>query len=318
MRSDAFFFLGILLFIFVVWVASGGPSRPISFSGPYLKPITTTGTKAEAYGTLPDITLGSSERGISGSIGGIKDSLDELREQAREVSDFGEASPYRGLVTISHSTGGVKSNFANREYITLQAGNKLKEELNISGWRLVSGATNAYGTIPNGVTVPKSGSVNVSSPIVIKKGDKVIVNSGRAPTGISFRENSCTGYFEEFQDFTPELSLSCPLPKNDFDNFYPGNPQSDDGDECLERVEKVYGRCEMATSTPRGVSSECKTFLSKYVNYNGCVLMHGADDNFASRTWRVFLGSKTHLWKDERETIKLIDREGKVVDVFAY
>jgi hypothetical protein len=319
MKSDAFFFIGIFLFIFVVWVASGGPSRPISFSGPYLKPITDTGTRAEAYGVLPEIKLGSAERSVSGSVGGIRDSLSELRDQVEELQELGEPSPYRDMVTIQHSTSGVRSNFAAREYITLSVGNKAKEPINISGWRLVSGASGSYGTIPNGTSVATAGSVNLAEAIMVSKGDKVIVNSGRAPTGISFKENVCTGYFEEYQDFHPSLQLSCPTPEKDFDEFYPGNPQSEGGDECLEYIEDTnFDRCEMATSTPRGVSSACKTYLTKYINYNGCVLMHGADENFTSRTWRVFLGAKGHLWKDDRETIRLLDREGRVVDVFAY
>lgn len=319
MRSDAFFFIGIFLFIFVVWVASGGPDRPISFTGPYLKPITNTGTRAEAYGTLPEINLGSAERGVSGSVGGIRDSLAELRDQVEELNELGEPSPYRGMITIQHSTTGVRSNFPAREYITLSVGSKAKEPITISGWRLVSGASGSYGTIPNGTAVPKSGSVNIAEPIVVSRGDKIIVNSGRAPTGISFRENICIGYFEEYQNFYPELPQSCPSPEKDFDAFYPGNPQSDDGDECLTHIEDTnFDRCEMATSTPRGVSSACKSYFSKYINYNGCVLMHAADKNFAGRTWRVYLNARAHLWKDDRETIRLLDREGRVVDVFAY
>ena len=44
MRSDLFLFIGILVFLFVVWVASGGPHRPLSFAGPTIAPLPTTGT----------------------------------------------------------------------------------------------------------------------------------------------------------------------------------------------------------------------------------------------------------------------------------
>src|SRR5665811_2252287 len=33
---DAWFFIGIFVFIFLIWIATGGPLHPIAFTGPHL------------------------------------------------------------------------------------------------------------------------------------------------------------------------------------------------------------------------------------------------------------------------------------------
>ena len=52
MKNDALFFAGILLIIFVTWVATGGPSRPVSWAGPFLTPLGPGQTGGEGYGAL--------------------------------------------------------------------------------------------------------------------------------------------------------------------------------------------------------------------------------------------------------------------------
>ena len=33
---DAWFFIGVFVFIFLIWIATGGPLHPIAFTGPKL------------------------------------------------------------------------------------------------------------------------------------------------------------------------------------------------------------------------------------------------------------------------------------------
>ena len=50
MRSEFLFFLAMLVVFFVLWLAGGGPSKPISFAGPYITPITNVDQTQVGYG----------------------------------------------------------------------------------------------------------------------------------------------------------------------------------------------------------------------------------------------------------------------------
>lgn len=321
MQGDAFFFLGILLFIFVAWVATGGPERPISFAGPYLTPVTTYGDRSEGYGTLPELRLGDRDRSMgSGSKSGtgtslrdIKESLDELQRDARETIALGDASPYRGTVTLRNTD--AKKTSAREEAVSIHVSSRAEGAISITGWRLESTVTGSWGVIPSGTEIPRTGSVNQTVPIRIAPGDKAVIVSGRSPIGVSFRENACMPYLEERQDFHPSLPGSCPALSGDYDRLYAGNSRADD--ECYDYVRSL-DRCEAVTRAPGHLSDECEAFVETYSGYNGCILAHGADRNFLGDTWRVYLGSSRQLWKEDRETIRLLDANGKTVDVLSY
>src|SRR5882757_1001106 len=103
MQTDLLFFIAVFIFIFVVWVATGGPDRPISFAGPYLYPIETTGVKATAYGTPREVDTTTKSGSIGASLSDTQQTLDELRKQVADSRTFGDSSPYRNQVTIEHS-----------------------------------------------------------------------------------------------------------------------------------------------------------------------------------------------------------------------
>jgi hypothetical protein len=66
------------------------------------------------------------------------------------------------------------------------------------------------------------------------------------------------------------------------------------------------------------MSSACENYLRTKVSYDGCVAMHQYDDDFYEDEWRVFLGSRASLWGDNHDTIRLLDRQGRTIDVFTY
>jgi hypothetical protein len=50
MQSEGAFFLVLLGFLFILWVYTGGSSKPISYSGLYITPITGLGQTQVGYG----------------------------------------------------------------------------------------------------------------------------------------------------------------------------------------------------------------------------------------------------------------------------
>lgn len=293
--SDLLLFVGIFLLFFLVWVAGGGPSRPISFAGPYLRPISGPGTGAEAYGD-------------PGAYGGFSTGISIGGWGANITAPAGSSESAR-LASLVPDPYGAKESDEDQEYVTLIASGDVSTE----GWKLVSQKTGKGALFPQGATVPQAGRVNVLSPIQLSAGDTVTIVTGRSPIGMSFRENKCTGYFEERQDFRPPLPQSCPTSYQELDRFYDG----DDEEACLSYARTVP-YCSSAASAPSNVSSSCEEFVEDYLNYEGCVDAHENDSDFRGRTWRVFLGSRDELWRKDGETILLLDAQGKVVSQLSY
>ncbi len=217
MQSDAFFFGGVILFFFVLWLATGGPTKPISFAGPYITPIESPDSVQVGYGDT-GASSGSSQD-VRSSLSDAQYKLQQLQAQATSIQSFGTPSPYRGQVTISHS-GGASGSTPDTEYVTIQAAYDAKSDITISGWRLVSAATGNSATIPNGSQLLRTGDVNGASPVVLHPGDTAIISSGESPVGASFRENECVGYLTQHQTFVPSLSRNCPSPRDEFAKHY--------------------------------------------------------------------------------------------------
>lgn len=54
------------------------------------------------------------------------------------------------------------------------------------------------------------------------------------------------------------------------------------------------------------------------LEYEECVRARMHEEDFYGNTWRIYLGRDTGLWRTRNETIRLLDREGRPVDVYAY
>ncbi len=314
MEHDAWFFVGVFAFIFLIWIATGGPTNPLAFTGPRLAQPGVLG--GGTYLSLPSspFTVGGSNVSLPGSSqGGGTVSNQALPTITGGI--FGSPSVYRGLVTMSHSVNGAGSSDPVNESIELRASYNSGVPINISGWTIVSEATGATSVIPKGTEVPTSGVVNAIQDIVLSPGKRAIIVSGRSPIGASFRENKCIGYFSTFQKFSPSLPQNCPVPADELPALYGSNYIRDVA--CIEYVNKL-SRCQVTLSPPVGLSGSCQAFLVKYLNYNGCVETHKNDANFMGDTWRLYLGRSTSMWRTKHEIVKLVDTLGNTVDAFSY
>ncbi len=316
---DAWPFIGIFAFMFLLWLATGGPSRPLSFSGPTLALPGALG--GGTYLSLPkspyQIKDGSGSRF---SVGADRTTSSEVGGVA-----FGTPSVHRGTMRMSHhivlgdledpDDTDSEERDPETEYVQISLSSNADGPVTISGWTLRSEATGETATIPGGADVLRAGVVNQALPIVLQPGERAFIVSGRSPLGISFQENKCIGYFSYFQSFSPSLPGSCPLPETELQTYYRGNYIQDP--ECIEYVDEV-DRCEIINRAPSRLSNACRSFLTSYLTYNGCVDAHRADADFSERTWRIYLGRKDTLWRTEHEVVKLLDAEGKTVDAFTY
>lgn len=299
--KDLFIFFGLIVLLFIVWVILGGPSN------------------------APDRSLGvSSINSPSDSRGG-----DERRSTSNDGFFLeGDASPYQDL--ISFSGGSPQRRLVPEEYVRIRSSSSLENPVNITGWRIESVITGNYGTIPGATAFPAQGVVNSATPLMLGPSQTVVVNSGRSPLGVSFRDNQCVGYLDPRDRFDPRLSSQCPDPEREFETFGfpPAETRDEDYEDCREYIDRYIDRCEIDREEIDEkdedidllpLPDQCVTFIREELTYPGCVANHRSDENFFENEWRVFLGAgAAELWREDDEILRLLDAQGRVVDVWQY
>ncbi|HEY4500760.1 MAG TPA: hypothetical protein VJI70_00610 [Candidatus Paceibacterota bacterium] len=312
---DAWFFIGVFVFIFLIWIATGGPLHPIAFTGPRLAQPGALG--GGTYLQLPRAPygVGGSNVSLPGSSSG-ESSQGNSETSLIGGSVLGPLSPYRNIVRMNHYISSAGSSDPGNEYIEISVAQNAGFPVDLSGWSLVSDATGNVAKIPRGTEVPRSGTINESENIVLAPGTRATIISGRSPIGASFRENKCIGYFSSFQKFSPPLPQNCPLPSSELSSFYGAGYARDPS--CIDYVNNKLSRCQVMLSPPVSVSNSCQNFMVKYLNYNGCVDAHKNDTDFMGDTWRIYLNRTASMWRANREVVKLLDINGKTVDAFSY
>jgi len=333
MRGEFLFFLAMIVVFFVLWLAGGGPTKPISFAGPYITPITNVDQTQVGYstgggwvsginvqGSLPGITQTQARNDLSSA----EYKFFDLQQQVKDLKLFGTASPYKGQVRITG--GNFSTTDPDQEYVTIQVLSSAPGDITLTGWRLVSVATGFGETIGTGTELPTAGWISNDAPIVLHPGDQVYVVTGESPVGGSFKENMCSGYLGFTQSFYPPVAKRCPSASEEFKKYFEGNSLQDD--KCY-RLTQNANVCEVPNDSPP-ISSYCLALIDKHLTYNGCVATHKYDARFYTGTWRVFFGrtelTRTHieksiygeLWRSSREGVKLLDANGLTVDLYTY
>lgn len=313
---DAWFFIGVFIFIFLIWIATGGPLHPIAFTGPKLSLPGALG--GGTYLSFPRAPSGINGTDISlpGSSSGSGSSYSQNPLPVFVGgSVFGTPSTYRSIVSMNHSVSGAGSTDPKNEYVELSVSSDAGIPVDISGWSLSSDATGASVAIPKGTETPASGLVNDAQDIILSPGDRAILISGQSPIGGSFRENKCIGYFSTFQKFYPALPQNCPTPSSELSASYGAGYLRDAA--CVDYI-STLSRCQAVLTPPSTATGACQSFVVQYLNYNGCVAAHRGDTDFTGTTWHVYLGRTNSMWRTTHELVKLLDINGKTVDAFSY
>lgn len=155
MKADALFVLSMLLFVFVAWIATGGPSRPIATAGPWITPVTRSGEESQGYRTLAPsnpINVGSYPRQVS--TGGGTTTI------SSGPSKYVRGTTANSPVYLEHSIVGPAHGNPNQEYISIV--NTGTESVTLTGWRITSKATGATVIIPT-LSVKAKGRATVVS-----------------------------------------------------------------------------------------------------------------------------------------------------------
>lgn len=236
------------------------------------------------------------------------------RENLKGGVPFGrENSPFRDRIFITRIEGARRDEPA-KEYISIKAASGNKIPTIISGLRLSSGRNpEKLIAIPQGVTLPYAGIISSVETISLQPNEEAIIISGRSPIGASFKVNKCSGYLGNLQLFNPLLPASCPSAIETLSRT--GSAVATG--KCAGYAQNLP-LCTTVSEVPATIESSCRARLLSVLNYNGCVNAHRYDNDFFLPEWRVYLGEEKELWNNEKEIVKILDRNNEIIDAVKY
>lgn len=302
-QQDLLIVILLMVALGVAWYYTGGTQNDLARTNPLFS-LPGSGPNAPAY-TVPGVKITPPQTS------GVDDQAPTTITNHLGTSEE-YPSPYAKYVVLEE--GNARSG-SDSEYLIIRVLSGAAKPVVMTGWKLESTATGLSASIPQAATLPFLGGVNSPSPVSMGPNQTAYVVTGRSPNGTSFRTNSCTGYFEQFQNFTPALRLECPSPTEESEKFFtPGSLT----DECYDIV-RTLPRCTLVVqSIPGSAGAACEQFVSSMLSYNGCINAHKNDAKFYKDDWYLFLGRDQELWRSRSERIRLVDESGKVVDVVSY
>jgi len=225
--------------------------------------------------------------------------------------------PLKGKISFSYDRstyyGAGDKDHANQEYLSIKTEQNITDKIRITGLIIRSAASGIKVEIGQGAYLYFSGQINSGQDIYLNANETAHIITGRSPLGISFRVNKCLGYLSKNQSFTPYLYSNCPAIQ---DEPVPTAPNQLN-DKCLDYIQ-YFPACTTFTTGKLELSPECNNFLIEKANYSYCSQTHKNDKDFYSADWRIYLLRDETIWKDKRETIELLDQNGKLIDSISY
>lgn len=333
-KTILYWFLAFIVLAFIaVWLWTGGIGKAKSASRSFSNIFDVIFFRGAMNGPVPglpwqptppagveipqanEVGANTNDQTLQEKYATLESQYETLNAQAVEAKTFGDPSPMKGQVQITQVYSAKETN-PTQEYIVLGARSGNTAPVDMTGWSLQSAYTGIRSYLPSSARTFMMGVVNTEEPTQLAPGESAIVNSGGSPVGISFRENICTGYLEQLQRFSPSLSNSCPTPASALP-FTPENLRTY-GDTCFDFLQSIPACTAPLRNVPANISSNCRSFAINNLSYNGCVLNNRFRSGFASGSWRIYLGSYAELWRNTHDIIRLLDGEGRTVDVQTY
>ncbi|HEA84527.1 MAG TPA: hypothetical protein ENI04_00910 [Candidatus Wildermuthbacteria bacterium] len=244
----------------------------------------------------------------------------KVRSKYKGEVDYTPAS-YTFTINTSEYYGKVDIRSVRQEsttrklLITLRPNLTSDEKINITGWR-IEGELGGF-TIPLGIEkIPQAINFTGTNNINLRRGDAVYLTAEKSPFGrnISFRPNICMGYFKQYYTFPLSISSSCPDKPTERDLRYLRIP-------CQDFILKdiSFSSCTIpnhANIPSVATDSECLSYIQDRFNYSACYNLHKNDSDFTKNEWHIYM--ERDFTRDRHDTIKLLDKDGRIVDTFIY
>ncbi len=179
--------------------------------------------------------------------------------------------------------------------------------VDITGWQIKSRNSGEY--IPQAIDVYDPSGLTPPSDILMNPGDTVYLYSSSAP--FNLRLNECIGYVAHIADFQPALPMNCPsvTDQSEIASFTGA---------CQNYILSLGGCQQPNMASPQIPRTDyaCQDYLQSHFTYKSCFQDHVHDPNFLSNQVWVWTGA--NVVDQYHDTIELLDRNGKLVDLYSY
>ncbi len=179
--------------------------------------------------------------------------------------------------------------------------------IDVTGWEIKALRGGEY--IPKAINVYDPSGLTPPSDIVLRPGDTVYLYSSSAP--FNLRLNECIGYIANVAKFQPALPMNCPsvTDRSAIENFTGA---------CQNYILSLGGCQQPNMASPQIPRTDyaCQDYLESHFTYKSCFQDHAGDANFLSNQVWVWTGS--NVVDQYHDTVELLDRNGKLVDIYSY
>ena len=216
-----------------------------------------------------------------------------------------QVSPYSGKVKISS---------ASHSEIDLSAQVKEGETVNVTNWKL-KGSSGEF-IIPQGLELFIPGAYLPSQNIVIKQNTQVRIFSAKNPFKInqSFKPNKCFGYLASYYKYAIPYSYSKICPSINRSEICYFSQACQNAILSLQGCNAVDYSKNLAVSSDSTCQAYIDNYISRYLNYGGCIEHYSKDKDFLQNAWHIYAGYD--IVCKCNDTLYLYDQEGLIVDKY--
>jgi hypothetical protein len=206
-------------------------------------------------------------------------------------------------IKVSDNYGKIGISGISLKSISLSVNLSRGENLDISGWKIVS--RSGEFVIPQSVKIYPWTSASAENTLVVS-GESIYIQKAVSPLGTSltFKPNKCFGYMS-----VPGFSYSRICPRINADDLCNFNPS------CRELILRLNSCSQPVFS--RTDYPFCSEYVDDYVvknlNYSGCVNNYAKDSDFFGSTWYIYTNFLPTC-ECGVDTIYLYDQNGFLVD----
>lgn len=215
-----------------------------------------------------------------------------------------DISPYFHQVRLSRVSAGYSYNSSGQ--VSLSANFSGSGAVDVTSWTIK--ANRGGQAIGTAVDVYEPAGANPEGDIYLASGDVLNIYIGTYSVGPNLRLNKCIGYLANSFKYAPSLPSDCPgLDKSGTYGFT---------GQCQNYISSL-GSCDLPSSNPPVPQNDygCLAFLNS-INYRGCFDKHRGDADFLSHEWRMWVNGR--FLDVDHDTVELLDRQGKLVDIYKY
>lgn len=320
-RVFSFLLIGLLIAIAVVWFLGGGWEKTKAAARGYGNPIQAILSGGSLLGSdfrLPGSPIIPQGAGL-GDLGDLAyvpesnasfEGAYDMDARTSDARSFGTPSPYALSVSLRIEYPGTE-----QEYAVIESAGSAADII-LTGWSLQSALSRVRVSLPHAAPTFVVGAPNTLDAAVLRPGGSAIISSGTSPVGVSFRENLCSGYLGQLQQFSPPFSGTCPTPTASI----PRTPTTESrlGASCFEYLATLPACTFPGGSLPTSLPPACRATVAERLTYNGCFQSFSARSDFYRDQWRLFLGTQAPLWRADSDVVRLLDAEGRTVATYSY